>query len=868
MNMPSMSKATKSLFAPLLAFVFFMAPTTKVCQAQTSIQLHENRATKGAGKQEANERQLVHTSLENQTSRATPEGPTRIQGATSAERLRVSLPAEEVRSIVSEIAILIEREYLDAPEDTPRPPGRLVDLGGYKLHLHCTGSGDPTVVLVAGAGDFSFDWSLVQVSASHKTRVCSYDRAGLAWSDVGPLPRTMRQDAYELHRLLELAGVKAPYVLVGHSAGGLLVRVYAMEYPEDVAGLVLVDPTHEDTTLMYQGKIVRVRDSSKGRPIPAPQTMYSNPPKQPTKEERKQYLQMFGPPQIKLPFNRLSSEAQRWRRWALSARNPGAEWDDSIWADELEALGRARAMTKLPLADRPLVVLVADKGWPPTGEEQKRLAEEKRAQKLGLADLSSRARTVLIDKSGHHIQLEAPDVVVEAISEVVAFVLGPRALASALDTFKGALDERWSYRYANGADFDMPIAALRKRLDVGISLDEFGIQLQKIIALGIDGHSRVSGYRLPPGGRLPFLIEAEGERFVAFNPERSAFLANGFPFLTKIDGKPVAEWCTAASVLVPKGSPQYVRHRCLLHLRELDYWRGELDLPKKDVVEIELADQDDRARKTLTLPVSQSLPAHGVWPPGGSRLLDGNIGYLRLASMQKATSVTEIKQWMPRFRDSTGLIVDVRDNNGGERDALLLLYSYLAGPDHPSRVFTAAAYRLHEKHKENHLAENHFMYRARDRKWTTKERQAIAEFAKNFKPEWELPRGQFSEWHYLALNRSENRDLYHYDKPVIVLINAKCFSATDIFLNGLKGMKNVVLLGTPSSGGSAFTQEIMLGVTPLRLRIGSMASFQADGKLFDRNGIHPDVLLEPVPEYYIGGRDNQLEEAVKRIRNR
>jgi C-terminal processing protease CtpA/Prc len=103
---------------------------------------------------------------------------------------------------------------------------------------------------------------------------------------------------------------------------------------------------------------------------------------------------------------------------------------------------------------------------------------------------------------------------------------------------------------------------------------------------------------------------------------------------------------------------------------------------------------------------------------------------------------------------------------------------------------------------------------------------------------------------------------------VIVLMNAKCFSATDIFLAGLKGMKGVLLLGTPSSGGSAFSQEVVLGATPLRLRIGSIASFQADGKLFDGNGIRPDVLMDAVPEYYTGGRDNVLEEAVKRIKQK
>ena len=446
--------------------------------------------------------------------------------------------------------------------------------------------------------------------------------------------------------------------------------------------------------------------------------------------------------------------------------------------------------------------------------------------------------------------------------------LEPSVAIAALDTFAAALDERWSYRHANHADFQTAIAALRKRIDRGISRDEFGIELQKIIALGIDGHSGVSGYSFPPGGRLPFLIETQGERFVAVNSERRAFLAEGFPFLIKIDGKPVAEWCAAAAVLVPKGSPQYIRERSLSRLRELDYWRGLINLPKKNTVEVELADKENKTRKTLTLPVANSPPAYGVWPAGSSRLLEGNIGYLRLPNMVKATSVAEIRTWMPRFRNTVGLVVDVRDNNGGDRDALLLLYSYLAAPNDPPHVFTAAAYRLHSTHNENYLAVNHRMYRAGAGEWTQKDRQAIAKFRKTFKPQWKLPQGQFSEWHYMALNRLDNPEVYYYDKPIIVLMNGKCFSATDIFLAGLKGVRNVLMLGTPSSGGSAFTQEITLGETKLEVRLGSMASFQADGRLFDGNGIRPDVLMEPIPEYFIGGRDNVLEEAVKRISKR
>jgi hypothetical protein len=442
--------------------------------------------------------------------------------------------------------------------------------------------------------------------------------------------------------------------------------------------------------------------------------------------------------------------------------------------------------------------------------------------------------------------------------------LAPEIAAGALDAFKAALDERWSYRHANGADFDAAIGALRLRIQAGIRTDELGVELQKILALGIDGHSGVSGYSLPPGGSLPFLVETAGERFVAVGPERRAFLADGFPFLVSIDGRPVGEWCAAAAALVPKGSPQYVRHRSVRRLRDLDYWRGAMGLPRKETVEVELADREGR-RKTMTLPVAATPPAAAPWPSGGSRLLAGDVGYLRLPTMETATAVPEIERWMPAFRGTAGLVVDVRDNNGGDRDPLMLLYSYLAAPGDPPRVFNAAAYRLHPAHPEDHLAENHRMYRAGAAAWSPRERDAVAAFAKAFRPQWTPPEGQFSDWHYMALRRTDDPDVYHYDRPVVVLLNGKSFSATDVFLAGLKGMKNVTLLGTPSAGGSAYTQEVVLGATPLRLRIGSMASFQADGTLFDGNGIRPDVLVEPVPEHFTGGRDNVLEEAVRRL---
>src|SRR5688500_9896367 len=169
------------------------------------------------------------------------------------------------------------------------PPGQLVDIGGYRLHLWCTGKGSPAVVLASGAGAFSVDWGLVQPEVARFARVCSYDRAGSAWSDPGPIPRTMKQEVYELRALLRKARVKAPYVLVGHSYGGLLARLYARQYRREVVGLVLVDSTDSDTTLGFQGKLVRIREGAKGRPVPPAQTMKSSPPRPLSDEQRKQF---------------------------------------------------------------------------------------------------------------------------------------------------------------------------------------------------------------------------------------------------------------------------------------------------------------------------------------------------------------------------------------------------------------------------------------------------------------------------------------------------------------------------------------------------------------------------------------------------
>jgi pimeloyl-ACP methyl ester carboxylesterase len=126
------------------------------------------------------------------------------------------------------------------------PPGRMVDIGSYRLHLYCTGAGSPTIVLNSASVDTVSDWIWLQPQIAPSTRVCSYDRGGVGWSDLGPEPHDPEQNSSQLHALLSKAGVSGPFIMVGHSFGGLYSRHYAARYPNEVVANVLIEATSPD----------------------------------------------------------------------------------------------------------------------------------------------------------------------------------------------------------------------------------------------------------------------------------------------------------------------------------------------------------------------------------------------------------------------------------------------------------------------------------------------------------------------------------------------------------------------------------------------------------------------------------------------
>lgn len=316
----------------------------------------------------------------------------------------------------------------------PVPPGRLVDIGGYRLHLYCTGSGSPTVVLMHGFADFSFTWALVQPSIARVTRVCSYDRAGQAWSDPGPAPRGLQRIADELHTLLDRGGERGPFILVGQSWGGLIPRLYQPQHPSDVAGVVFVDASQEDMWMWLNGVtlqpgLVSVAEwdrihqrRGRGGP-PASKDTAGGPPPGPAPVVRSgaPTTADTSTPRLDQPYSRLPPEARRWHAWARALPPPfaGGDWAD-IRAD-LIATRTARGGKSHPFGAIPVVVLSAgENGFDDTPEAS---AEVQRAQhdrgQADLATLSSNSRYIMATSSGHHIHIEEPDLVVDAIRQVI-----------------------------------------------------------------------------------------------------------------------------------------------------------------------------------------------------------------------------------------------------------------------------------------------------------------------------------------------------------------------------------------------------------------------------------------------------------------
>lgn len=300
------------------------------------------------------------------------------------------------------------------------PPGRLVDIGGRRWHLRESGDGRPAVILEAGIAASCLNWTSVQAAIGQFTRVCSYDRASLGWSDPAGSPRTLSRAIEELNALLTASGLPEPFVLAGHSFGGLLVRCYAASYPERVAGLVLVDPLAAAEWLnpsATQWKTLRqgVRLARRGATLAqfgvvrfGLAGLAGGARLIPSLVAR-----MASSGRGESAISRLVREVQKMppETWPLVR----AHWCQPKcflgMASYLESLPASAAETsswaELP-AEIPVTILSAANSLPAQLAERDTIARR-----------STHGRHTIASKSGHWIHFDEPELVIEAIREMV-----------------------------------------------------------------------------------------------------------------------------------------------------------------------------------------------------------------------------------------------------------------------------------------------------------------------------------------------------------------------------------------------------------------------------------------------------------------
>jgi pimeloyl-ACP methyl ester carboxylesterase len=300
------------------------------------------------------------------------------------------------------------------------PPGRLVDIGGRRIHIDCRGSGSPTVILESGLGSGgSVDWARVHDALALHTRTCAYDRAGIMWSDSKPGPQNAAAVADDLHATLAAAGISGPIVLAGHSIGGPYARVYAGRYGDQVAGLVMVDASHPDQVARF-GQVVKA-NVDPGKVVGIVRIANA--------------LSWTG-------LIRLTANGQMPNLPADAGAKIGAYTSHSIGGALSELQGFDRTMDQArnvrSFGDRPLIVLTAMAPYTPaqlkslnlSPQDGARMKQVWKTLHAEMAAMSSEGSQQTVPDSGHYIQIDRPDIVIAAIDRVVDAVRARQAQRS------------------------------------------------------------------------------------------------------------------------------------------------------------------------------------------------------------------------------------------------------------------------------------------------------------------------------------------------------------------------------------------------------------------------------------------------------
>lgn len=460
-----------------------------------------------------------------------------------------------------------------------------------------------------------------------------------------------------------------------------------------------------------------------------------------------------------------------------------------------------------------------------------------------------------------------------------------------LKQFERILKVESSYFGMYPFDLDLRLEQLKSKWKDSVEVPQLGVALEKIMGEVGDRHSSISNFKIKLDKFLPFVVAPIGKKLVALNEKkdnRHSIFIEKYPYLKAIDGVPIgdfieeisfrnkyapidAKWAYAANDIISIGLLYYKLGKTVPNPIKITFTDGKKDIDK----EITLSKtkpkpwHDIQDRNDLILAIEKGKAGNDTL----FQILDNNIGYFRIPVMwnfnQNPSLFPLIKSKMNEFRNTKALILDVRNNGGGERDILMTLAPYFVEPGAKPWVANLAKIRIDQTLNEDISSMRfRYLYNINSPDLDERKRQAITDFMKDYHPNWNYDSTRYSNFFYMVLDQVKNDTVFYYDKPVYVLADEGSFSATSVFVSALKGMNKIKIVGVNTDGSSGRSERVSLKNSGITVRYSTMISFQRNGKTLDTNGTAPDIFSERDLNQILGIKDSQLEALINLIDNR
>ncbi|MCT4599340.1 MAG: S41 family peptidase [Marinifilaceae bacterium] len=434
-----------------------------------------------------------------------------------------------------------------------------------------------------------------------------------------------------------------------------------------------------------------------------------------------------------------------------------------------------------------------------------------------------------------------------------------------LEYLEWEIKNHYSYAKLRGFNFHDALSAIKADVKNGISKRDLALQLKMFMANFGDGHSRVSlRYVFKEENeflRFPFIIVKHGNKYYAINSNTKTNYLNKYPYISKINNVDIKDLYKTAKSFIPKTTSKFVDRNTVdyMNIHALMLKIMNFDINKDFKITF------SNSKNSITKNIKLGKYRHKYLidrPNYESKTLDGDIGYITFNHMfSNKKYIKKLHQSMQDFKNTKGIIIDIRGNGGGSRAPLRALLPYFLKKPVVTNI---ARYRINENEEVkpiNGYLLARFAYPSKSKLFTRKERRIIKRFKKHFSPKYTINDNLFTQYHYMVVSPKRKGNFYHYKNKVVVLTDSGCFSASDIFAAGMKTAPNVTLLGETTGGGSGYSKGVRLPNSRIKVKLSRIVSYQPDGNLYDGHGVIPDIKEEYTLKDKLGLTDTQLDKA-------